>query len=289
MDKDNATHSAQPAQQAMWNTDAAKIDRDAIDIFHVDVSGYEGPLDLLLTLARDQKVDLNNISILALAEQYLIFIEEARKRRIEIAADYLVMAAWLAYLKSRLMLPADETEEETSGEELAAMLQFRLLRLEAMRDAAAKLMNANRLGRDRFVRGDPEPITIDRENIWTMSYYELLKAYATQRERNLPVEVVLEKRTVWSLQEARDILTKLIGQSMDWIPLQSYLADYLSDPAERRTALASSFSASLELVRIGTLEVSQSSAFGPLLMRAKIAQPDSGDEEISYARTGTQS
>jgi len=239
------------------------------DIMHVDVAGYEGPLDLLLDMARRQKVDLAAISILALAEQYLAFIETVRQKRIEVAADYLVMAAWLAYLKSRLMVPQAPSDDEPSGEMLAAMLQFRLKRLEAMRDAANQLMHRPRLGLRVHARGAPEPIVIERKSIWDASLYDLLKAYAMQRERGVPTDYAPVQRTVWSLQEAREILERLIGENVDWVPLDAYLADYLSSPAERATVRASSFSASLELVRQGQVELRQTTAFGPLFVRRR--------------------
>ena len=146
------------------------------EVLYVDVNGYEGPLDLLLDLARRQKVDLSRISVLALAEQYLGFIETVREKRIEIAADYLVMAAWLAYLKSRLMVPAAPSDDEPTGEMMAALLQFRLKRLEAMRKAAMQLINRPRLGRQVFARGMPEPVMVERRNLWEATLYDLLKA-----------------------------------------------------------------------------------------------------------------
>ncbi|RDE09293.1 segregation and condensation protein A [Pelagibacterium lacus] len=252
----------------VWPEEGAE--RAASDaVLRVDVGGYEGPLDLLLDMARRQKVDLSRISVLALAEQYLAFIETIRKHRIEVAADYLVMAAWLAYLKSRLMVPQHDDDEEPSGEEMAALLQFRLARLEAMRDAASRLMNRSLLGRDVFARGMPEPVSITRHALWEADLYQLLRAYAAQRERGIPAEYSLHQRTVWGLQEARDILERLIGQSFEWVSLDTYLAAYLSRPEERATALASSFSASLELVRLGQVELRQNTAFAPLLMRRR--------------------
>jgi segregation and condensation protein A len=239
------------------------------EVLYVDVGGYEGPLDLLLELARRQKVDLARISVLALAEQYLDFIETIREKRIEIAADYLVMAAWLAYLKSRLMVPQAPGDEEPSGEMMAALLQFRLKRLEAMRRAATQLMNRPRLGFQVYARGEPEPITIHRRHLWEATLFDLLKAYATQRERGVPTDYQLYERTVWSLQEAREILQRLIGDSMDWVPMDQYLAQYLSEPEQRTTALASSFASSLELVRQGHVELRQNLAFGPLLVRRR--------------------
>jgi len=239
------------------------------EVMYVDVGGYEGPLDLLLELARRQKVDLSGISVLALAEQYLAFIETVREKRIEIAADYLVMAAWLAYLKSRLMVPQAPGDEEPSGEMMAALLQFRLKRLEAMRGAASALMHRPRLGLAVYQRGAPEPITIRKRSLWEASLYDLLKAYATQRERSVPADYQLRERTVWSLQEARDILQRLIGDSLDWVPMQTYLARYLPTPEQRVTAMASTFASSLELVRQGHVELRQTLAFGPLFVRRR--------------------
>ena len=239
------------------------------DILYVDVDGYEGPLDLLLDLARRQKVDLAAISVLALAEQYLKFIETVREKRIEVAADYLVMAAWLAYLKSRLMVPQAPSDDEPSGEMLAAMLQFRLKRLEAMRRAASQLMNRPRLGFQVYGRGMPEPIEVARTSLWEASLYDLLKAYSVQRERGISTDYSPIQRTVWSLQDARDILQRLIGDSFDWIPMDTYLADYLASPRERATVRASTFASSLELVRQGQIDIRQTETFGPLFMRRR--------------------
>jgi len=244
----------------------------------VDVDGFEGPLDLLLHLARAQKVDLARISVMALAEQYLRFIEKARAIRLELAADYLVMAAWLAYLKSRLLIPKQPGEDGESGEELAAVLQFRLRRLEAMRDAASRLVNRNRLGRDIFQRGIPELTIVEKRNEYSASLYDLLTAYATQRQRQAITNVQIAKRSVWSLKEARDILTRLIGSISDWTVLDRFLTRYLTSPEERRTAIASSFAASLELVREGKLEVRQDAAFQPLWMRRR---PDGAPVEAA--------
>jgi segregation and condensation protein A len=243
----------------------------AEDVMYVDVGGYEGPLDLLLDLARRQKVDLAAISVLALAEQYLAFIETVREKRIEVAADYLVMAAWLAYLKSRLMVPQAPSDDEPSGDMLAAMLQFRLKRLEAMRRAASQLMNRPRRGFQVYARGMPEPIEIKRTSLWEASLYDLLKAYAGQRQRGVSTDYAPIQRTVWSLQEARDILQRLIGESFEWVAMDSYLADYLGSQAERATIRASSFASSLELVRVGQIDLRQSETFGPLYMRRRKA------------------
>jgi segregation and condensation protein A len=235
----------------------------------VDVAGFEGPLDLLLHLARTQKVDLARISIVALVEQYLKFIEQVRQMRLEIAADYLVMAAWLAYLKSKLLIPKQQEAEGQSGEEMAAVLQFRLKRLEAMREAANRLINRNLLGRDIFQRGMPEAVVLERRNEYSATLYDLLTAYASQRQRHAITNVRIAKRGVWSLQEAREILIRLIGGFKDWTALDTFLIEYLTSPEERSTAIASSFAASLELVREGSIEVRQHAAFEPLYLRSR--------------------
>ena len=182
----------------------------------IDVEGFEGPLDLLLTLARQQKVDLAKISILALADQYLAFIEEARKLRLELAADYLVMAAWLAYLKSRLLLPEQHEPDGLSAEDLATALAQRLRRLEAIRQVAEQLLNRPQLGREVFARGFPEPIAEIKKPEWSATLYDLLSAYAGQRQKQARAYVRLPKRTVWSLAEAREAIERLIGRATDW-------------------------------------------------------------------------
>jgi segregation and condensation protein A len=235
----------------------------------VDVEGFEGPLDLLLTLARQQKVDLSKISILALADQYLAFIEAARKLRLELAADYLVMAAWLAYLKSRLLLPEQPAPDGPSAEEMANALAQRLRRLETIRQVAEQLMQRPQLGREVFERGQPEPIAEIKRPQWTATLYDLLSAYATRRQNQARSFVRVPKRTVWSLAEAREAIERLIGRSFDWSPLDKYLMEYLVEPSLRPTVLASSFAAALELVREGRLEVHQHAAFAPLFVRAR--------------------
>jgi segregation and condensation protein A len=235
----------------------------------VDVEGFEGPLDLLLTLARQQKVDLAKISILALADQYLAFIEEARKMRLELAADYLVMAAWLAYLKSRLLLPEQHPSEGISAEEMANALARRLRRLEAIRQFAEQLLNRPQLGREVFQRGKPEPIAEVKHPQWSATLYDLLSAYAARRQIRSRSVVRVAKRTVWSLVEAREALERLIGQTMDWSPLDQYLVAYMTDPSTVTTVLASSFAAALEMIREGQLEAHQQGAFSPLYLRRK--------------------
>lgn len=242
---------------------------DDDEAFIVDVDGYEGPLDLLLALARVQKVDLTGISILALAEQYLQFVAEARHLRLELAADYLVMAAWLAYLKSRLLLPEDETEDEPSGEELAAQLAFRLQRLQAMRNVGAQLMARNLLGRDVFARGNPEGIRVIRTSDWQASLYDLLNAYAARRAVNAARHVRFRRLPVWTIRQARRRLERLVGAMADWAPLDSFIADMLDDPALRASVRASAFSASLEMARKGQVELRQAQAFDPIYMRKR--------------------
>ncbi|MGV1869480.1 segregation and condensation protein A [Agrobacterium rosae] len=233
----------------------------------IDVAGFEGPLDLLLHLARTQKVDLSRISVLALAEQYLVFVDQARRVRIELAADYLVMAAWLAFLKSKLLIPQQSKDDGPSGEEMAATLAFRLKRLEAMRDAAERLVNRHHLGRDIFARGAPEHIPHKSRSSFEASLYDLLSAYASLRQKQAITQVTIEKRQVWSLVDARELLTSMLGEIGEWTALDRYLLQYVADPAMRATAMASAFAASLELVREGSLEIRQDGAFQPLFMR----------------------
>ena len=225
----------------------------------VDVEGYEGPLDLLLTLARQQKVDLSKISILALADQYLVFIEAARKIRLELAADYLVMAAWLAFLKSRLLLPEPATPDGPSAEEMATAL-------------ANRLMNRPQFQRDIFPRGNPESIAEIRHPKFTATLYDLLSAYAAQRQQRVLATVHLQKRTVWSLAEARASLERLIGIAEEWSCLDEYLLNYVVDPSQKATVFASSFAAALELVREGAMEINQKEAFAPIYFRKRPPQ-----------------
>jgi len=278
---------ADPAAVAPGNLDADRATGEPALV--VDVEGFEGPLDLLLALARQQKVDLAKISILALANQYLTFIEEARKLRLELAADYLVMAAWLAYLKSRLLLPDAQGPEGQSAEDMATALALRLKRLEAIRDVAEKLFGRPQLDRDVFSRGQPEPIAHIKRPEWTATLYDLLSAYSQQRQRSALSHVRLAKRTVWSLAEARETLERLIGQSADWMRLDEYLISFVVEPSHAPTVFASSFASTLELVREGVMEVHQQAAFAPLYVRKRpqtangVAQPDgvaaSGDSQ----------
>ncbi len=242
----------------------------------IDVEGFEGPLDLLLTLARQQKVDLTKISILALADQYLAFIEAARNLRLELAADYLVMAAWLAYLKSRLLLPERSEPDGASAEELATALAQRLRRLEAIRQVAEQLLNRPQLGREVFARGQPEPIAEVQRPQWSATLYDLLSAYAVRRQQQARASVRVPKRTVWSLAEAREALERLIGEAVNWNALDQYLVEYLVEPALRATVRASSFAAALELAREGRIDLHQHAAFAPLYLRRRRERNESG-------------
>ncbi len=252
--------------------DGGIAERVASEALLVDVEGFEGPLDVLLVLARTQKVDLRKISILELAEQYLTFVEEAKKLRLELAADYLVMAAWLAFLKSRLLLPADPQEEGPSGEELAAHLAFQLERLEAMRDVAAKLMARDQKGRDVFARGQSSDVEHKRVVEWGASLSDLLKAYARVKTKEDFKPLHFDKRDkVLTLEEALDGMRALVGQTVDWASLSSFLPEgWQVDPKRRRSAMASSFAASLELAKRGEVELKQERVFSPLMMRKKV-------------------
>ncbi|MEA2987999.1 MAG: segregation and condensation protein [Alphaproteobacteria bacterium] len=250
----------------------------------VDVEGFEGPLDLLLTLARHQKVDLAKISILALANQYLSFIEEARRLRLELAADYLVMAAWLAYLKSRLLLPDAHAPEGQSAEDMANALALRLKRLEAIRVLAETLFARPQLDRDVFAHGQPEPIAHIKHPEWSATLYDLLTAYSQQRQKHALSHLTFARRTVWSLAEAREALERLVGQSADWTPLDQYLLKYVVDPSHAATVFASSFASALELVREGVAELHQQKAFAPLYVRKR---PAAADAAIDPGRTAS--
>lgn len=245
-------------------------ERLAAEALIVDVDGYEGPLDLLLTLSRTQKVDLRQISVLALAEQYLAFIHKARDLRLELAADYLVMAAWLAFLKSRLLLPPDPSEEGPSGEELAAHLAFQLERLAAMRDAAAKLMARDQLGRDFFARGITEDVTRTRRVTYTATLLDLMQGYARIRTKDEFRPFVLDRESTYTMEEALGRMRKLIGFAGEWSDILSYLPEgWEAEPKKRRSATAATFAASLELVKEGRLEIRQSDTFAPIQIKRR--------------------
>lgn len=241
----------------------------------VDLGGYEGPLDLLLDLARQQKIDLARISILALAEQYLDFIEHVRRLRIELAADYLLMAAWLAFLKSKLLLPETREAGEPSGEELAQSLAERLRKLEIIREAGQLLMARRRLGIDVLGRGAPEGVRASITSQWEAELIDLLKAYATQRSKTELSRVTVRRRPVWSLADARQALERLVGGALEWTRLDHYLLQYMVEPEQRVSVMASSFATSLEMVREGTVELRQEGAFLPIFLR----RPQQGDQK----------
>ncbi len=241
--------------------------RTAPDTLVLQLGSWEGPLDLLLTLARAQKVDLAQISILALVDQYLDFIRDAKALSLELAADYLVMAAWLAYLKSLLLLPRDPKAEPDAAE-LALKLQFQLQRLEAMRDAGQKLLARPQLGWDMFRRPNPEGLAEDRRSVYAVDYYELLSAYGAITARRTQSVHVVRRRPVMALDEAIERLEQLLGRSIDWTELSRFLPGDLGDEAYARSVLASSFVAALELTRQGKAVLSQGAAFAPILMRA---------------------
>ncbi len=247
--------------------------RLAAEALIVDVEGFEGPLDLLLTLSRTQKVDLRRISVLELAHQYLAFIEKAKSLRIELAADYLVMAAWLAFLKSRLLLPPDPSEAGPSGEELAAHLAFQLERLEAMRKAAARLMARDQKGRDFFARGAVETVERVRKVAYTATLLDLMQGYARLRTRDDFRPFVMDRDAVFTMEQALERLRGLIGYSGDWTELVSYLPDgWVEDPEKLRSATAATFAASLELVKEGKIELRQGAEFAPIQIRKKSSE-----------------
>ena len=247
------------------------------DTLVVDLDGFEGPLDLLLDLARHHKIDLARISILQLADQYLAFIERGRKMRLEFAADYLVMAAWLAYLKSRLLIPGAPTANgEGEPADMAARLAFRLQRLQAMRNSAQALMDGPQLGRDVFMRGAPEPLVVQTQKLYGDTLLDLLKAYAERRKRSMVRQTyTVRRQPTWSIKEAREALERLIGamdaSNAEWGTFDGWLEHYLAKPETRRSVRASSFTASLELAREGTLELRQDKAFQPIFLRRRVA------------------
>jgi segregation and condensation protein A len=255
----------EPVRDAAEDWEASGAAPPGDTALYLELDGWEGPLDLLLDLARRQKVDLKAISILALVDQYIAYIERAEALRLEIAADYLVMAAWLAYLKSAMLLPKDE-QEDPSPEELALRLQLRLQRLGAMREAAARLLARDRIGRDVFLRGAPEGLRIDRRNLWHCDWYSLVSAYAAIKARSEPVVHMVRDRMVMTLDSAIDRVSAMLGVKLDWMELREFLPVNV-DPRLTRSALASSFVAALELARLGKAEIRQEEAFGPMHLR----------------------
>ncbi|MDO5529678.1 MAG: ScpA family protein, partial [Paracoccus sp. (in: a-proteobacteria)] len=243
--------------------------RRADEALIVDIDGFEGPLDLLLTMSRTQKVDLMRISILELAEQYLAFVEKARSLRIELAADYLVMAAWLAFLKSRLLLPPDPEEDGPSAEDLAAHLAFQLERLDAMRRAAAQLMARDRLGQSRFARGAPEAIARHRSTAWEVGLMDLMRAYARLRTRDEFRPYAFDRTDVFSMEQALERVRSLIGFAGGWTDLAAFLPAGWDSGARGRSATAATFAATLELARQGAIEIRQADTFAPISLRKR--------------------
>lgn len=243
-------------------------ERLAAEALIVEVEGYEGPLDLLLSLSRSQKVDLRRIPVLQLAEQYLLFVNKAKALRIELAADYLVMAAWLAYLKSRLLLPPDPSEEGPSAEDLAAHLAFQLERLQAMREAAAQLMARDQKGRDFFVRGLPEEVVRARKVVWTASLIDLMRAYARVRTRDEFRPFVMDRHDIFTMEQALDRMRGLIGFAGDWSDLETWLPEGWDGlPMRRRSSVAAHFAAMLELAKRGQIRIRQGDTFAPIQIR----------------------
>ena len=267
------TEPAISAQQEAWPDGQEAlhiIPKQDLDELIVDVGGFEGPLDLLLELARAHKIDLAQVSILALADQYLGFIERAQKMRLDVAADYLVMAAWLAYLKSRLLIPVPPRTDETLPQDMAARLAFRLQRLAAMRDSGAKILARPQLGVDVFERGAPQPLVVDVQREYSDNLIDLLKAYADRRQRKVVRQTYTVKRQpTWSIKEAREALERLVGTMDEWGAFDMWMERYLATPETRRSVRASSFTASLELARDGRIEMRQDDAFKPIYMRRR--------------------
>jgi segregation and condensation protein A len=240
----------------------------------LDLDGFEGPIDALLSLARDQKVDLRKISILELADQYLAFIARARRLRLELAADYLVMAAWLAYLKSRLLLPEPPSDGEPSGAELAAALAFQLQRLQAMQEAGKRLMALPQFGIDFFARGEPEPAKIIDVPVWDVTLFDLLKAYGTHPGRRKEGMLRIAPLNLFSMDDALKRIGDMLGRTLDWTVLRHFLPEDLGSPLQRRAAIAATFAASLELARNGKLELRQEGVFAPIYLRRSTRRPD---------------
>ena len=272
---DTPPDSPQRADQEPF--EAAQPDYQAAieDSLVLNLDGFEGPIDVLLTLARTHKVDITKISILGLAEQYLAFIQRAHALRLEIAADYLVMAAWLAYLKSRLLLPSTDDEDEPTGAELAARLAFQLQRLEAMRKAAGEVMERPQLGQDFYARGEPDPMIVDTTTDFSATLYDLLTMYAGIRERQGASTLQISPARLYSMDDALERLGKLLGHAPDWTTLSRFLPEGIGDDLMMRSAIASTFAASLELARQGKLQLNQSQTFAPIYVRAR--QEDTAD------------
>jgi segregation and condensation protein A len=260
---------------------AVRVSEADADELIVDVGGFEGPLDLLLELARTHKVDLAQVSILALADQYLAFIERAKVMRIDVAADYLVMAAWLAYLKSRLLIPQPPDATEAAPQDMAARLAFRLQRLAAMRQASEGLMSRPHLGQHVFARGESQPLVVEVTREYSDNLIDLLKAYAERRQKKVVRQTYTVKRQLtWSIKEARDAIERMMGAMDDWGTFDHWLERFLATKETRRSVRASSFTASLELARDGRIELRQEEAFRPIYLRRRNSVSDIQDSAI---------
>jgi segregation and condensation protein A len=270
----DATESPAPGTEAGDGFDDAPQKTANDDELVLDLDGFEGPIDALLSLARDQKVDLRKISILELADQYLAFIARARRLRLELAADYLVMAAWLAYLKSRLLLPEPPSDGEPSGAELAAALAFQLQRLEAMQEAGKRLLALPQFGIDFFARGEPEPAKIIDVPVWDVTLFDLLKAYGNHPGRRKEGMLRIAPMNLFSMDDALKRIGDMLGHVLDWTVLKKFLPEDLGTPLQRRAALAATFAASLELARNGTVELRQEAVFAPIYLRRSTRRPD---------------
>lgn len=259
------------------------------DAFLLNIDGYEGPIDILLLMARDQKVDLSKISILQLARQYLVFIDRAKELQLDLAAEYLVMAAWLAYLKSRLLLPVEEDEDEPSGEEMAEALQFQLRRLEAMQEAAEQLFSLPQLGQDIFPRGAPEGLSVVTDTVWNVSLYDLLQAYGDIQKRKENDHYELPTYHLMTMESAMERMTKMLGKLPRkgpysvWTTLGSFLPEGVKDRLYGRSSLASILTAGLEMVKQGTLEIKQDGLFRPVYLRSRDADEDDVDDYNSVS------
>jgi segregation and condensation protein A len=272
------TPAAEPSGSDGFDEAPPRVAND--DELVLDLDGFEGPIDALLTLARDQKVDLRKISILELADQYLAFIARARRLRLEIAADYLVMAAWLAYLKSRLLLPEPPSDGEPSGAELAAALAFQLQRLEAMQEAGKKLMALPQFGRDFFARGAPEPVKIIDIPVWDVTLFDLLKAYGSHPGRRREGMLRIAPLNLFSMDDALKRIGDMLGQVLDWTTLRNFLPEGMTTPLQRRAALAATFAATLELARNGNIELRQEGVFAPIYLRRATPRPQAEPIEL---------
>lgn len=280
----------QTGEEQVAAADAAAFEEDEAPRrpgFVVDLAGFEGPIDVLLSLARDQKVDLTQISIVELADQYLAFVHEARRHNLELAADYLVMAAWLAYLKSRLLLPDLSEEDQPTGEEMAAALQFQLLRLEGMQNAGQQLMDRGQLGHEFFARGMPEKFATDITTIFDVSLYDLLKAYGDQNRRKGPTSLTIEAWSLYSVDDALVRLRRVVGVVPNWQNLWQYLPEEALTGLTARSATATTFVACLELAKEGKLALRQDGTYGPLFLKSSDrVDEDKGREQ--YASDGEQ-